>query len=404
MGPAALAIDADAPSGDAAGAMRRPRTRVIAGANGNTLRTPVPLLPTHRGQLPFLPVPSIPTEQGETLALSVYAGDMAGVREILSEGGYDTFASFARLPPSVLFLILHSPDSAPPIARRRSNLISLESPGARVSLSAEQLAEIHDALGTDFVETPNGRCKNAAKTAVFASKALADMKVHVKETSSLFRGLHIAGGPADAVAAVSSSPPPPEEPLDVNSISVSMQDAGGVAVTGTYDDICATKRCDRLEFVRDISLSTGRNVPLMVLGGDGAPGDVLELIRCGVDIMCGSFPFDCAARGEAIDFARGVKIMLRSTCYIRSKDAIVTGCECSVCPNYSRSYIHHMDAINEMLAPTLLAKHNLWAYNRWFDNIRQTIERGQFQELYTEFFERRAKLVAEGAGEGIQPL
>ena len=60
-------------------------------------------------------------------------------------------------------------------------------------------------------------------------------------------------------------------------------------------------------------------------------------------------------------------------------------CDCPVCRNFSRSYIRHLFAAEEILAMRLAVMHNLFFYNNLTKKIRDALDVGQFKEFRAEY-------------------
>jgi queuine tRNA-ribosyltransferase len=56
-------------------------------------------------------------------------------------------------------------------------------------------------------------------------------------------------------------------------------------------------------------------------------------------------------------------------------------CQCYVCKNYSRAYLHHLFRANEILGHTLLTYHNLHFYYQLLKKIRTAIKNDTFMRL-----------------------
>ena len=50
-------------------------------------------------------------------------------------------------------------------------------------------------------------------------------------------------------------------------------------------------------------------------------------------------------------------------------------CNCYVCQNFTKAYLHHLFKQKEILGYTLATYHNLWMMERFFDKIREAIEK-----------------------------
>jgi len=56
-------------------------------------------------------------------------------------------------------------------------------------------------------------------------------------------------------------------------------------------------------------------------------------------------------------------------------------CDCYVCTNFTKAYIHHLYKANELLFYTLASYHNLAFFNNLMKNIRDSIENDSFNKL-----------------------
>lgn len=118
------------------------------------------------------------------------------------------------------------------------------------------------------------------------------------------------------------------------------------------------------------------------LMGVGTPGNILEGVRRGVDL------FDCVmpsrnARHGHLFTADGI-INMNNKKYENDELPIDPSCDCPVCKNFSRAYIHHLIKAKEMLAARLCVMHNLYFYNTLTEKIRNALDNGCFEEFYKE--------------------
>ena len=60
-------------------------------------------------------------------------------------------------------------------------------------------------------------------------------------------------------------------------------------------------------------------------------------------------------------------------------------CDCYTCQNYTAAYLNHLFRAKEMLASTLATIHNERFIVRLVDQMRNTIESGEFYEFKKEF-------------------
>jgi queuine tRNA-ribosyltransferase len=113
------------------------------------------------------------------------------------------------------------------------------------------------------------------------------------------------------------------------------------------------------------------------LMGVGRPEDLLAGVAAGIDL------FDCVMPTRngrnALAFTDSGPIRLRNAVHRRDPAPVESGCPCYCCTGFSRAYLHHLFAADEMLGPTLLSLHNLSFYLRLMADARQAIAEGRFE-------------------------
>jgi queuine tRNA-ribosyltransferase len=113
------------------------------------------------------------------------------------------------------------------------------------------------------------------------------------------------------------------------------------------------------------------------LMGVGLPEDLLAAIGLGIDL------FDCViptryARSAVTFTARG-RIRLTQRRYRRDAYPIDTSCDCASCAGgFSRAYLHHLFAANEILSAVLASIHNVRFYQRLMEGARAAILAGDY--------------------------
>ncbi len=123
---------------------------------------------------------------------------------------------------------------------------------------------------------------------------------------------------------------------------------------------------------------------LRYLMGVGLPEDLLAAIGYGMDL------FDCViptryAR-SATAFTRRGRIRLTNRRFRRDAYPIDTSCECATCAQgFSRAYLHHLFAANEVLSAVLTSIHNLHFYQCIVREARAAIVAGRFDAHRREF-------------------
>ena len=116
------------------------------------------------------------------------------------------------------------------------------------------------------------------------------------------------------------------------------------------------------------------------LMGVGRPEDLLAGVAAGIDM------FDCVmptrSGRNALAFTDDGPIRMRNARHRRDPAPVASGCDCYCCANYSRAYLHHLFAADEMLGPTLLSLHNVAFYHRLMADARDAIRDGRFAAFH----------------------
>ena len=127
------------------------------------------------------------------------------------------------------------------------------------------------------------------------------------------------------------------------------------------------------------------------LMGVGKPADIVGAVLRGIDMFDCVIPTRSGRTGQA--FVRGGSLNLRNAKHVEDSRPLDVKCECPVCANYSRAYLHHLIKAGEMLAGMLLTFHNLHYYQDLMAQIRGSIESGTMSDFVTTF-DREQKIGA----------
>jgi queuine tRNA-ribosyltransferase len=128
-----------------------------------------------------------------------------------------------------------------------------------------------------------------------------------------------------------------------------------------------------------------RNKPRHLLG-IGEPDDLFIGVENGADT------FDCVApsrqaRTSAV-FTKDGRVNLSNSKYQRQFSPIDESCDCYTCSYYTAAYLAHLFRAKEMVAGTLATIHNERFIVRLVDQMRSTIESGDFFDFKREFLGR----------------
>jgi queuine tRNA-ribosyltransferase len=247
--------------------------------------------------------------------------------------------------------------------------------GSTVELTPERSIEIQNALGADVIMafdecTPHPADEALARTGVRRTLSWLDrcLKAHTRTDQALFG---IVQG--SVYPALRSSCAEALVALDLPGYAI-----GGVSVGEGHELLCRI---------------TSHTAPLLpedkprYLMGVGLPEDVLAAIGFGIDM------FDCViptryARSATLFTSRG-RIRLTHRRYRRDAYPIDLSCDCLACAGgFSRAYLHHLYAANEILSAVLASIHNVRFYQRLVAAARTAILVGDFAAFRRDFLEK----------------
>ncbi len=129
---------------------------------------------------------------------------------------------------------------------------------------------------------------------------------------------------------------------------------------------------------REIVESTLEHLPPdkpRYLMGVGTPEEIVEYANLGIDMMDCVLPTRAARHG--LLFTSEGKISIKQARYAGDEAPLDPNCGCRVCQRYSRAYLRHLYASNEVLAQVLNTVHNLSFYLDTMRAVRHSIALGK---------------------------
>jgi len=166
------------------------------------------------------------------------------------------------------------------------------------------------------------------------------------------------------------------------------QNTPGVAIGGVS---VGESKAEMRDQVRWVSEYLPKDRPVHLLGV-GQIDDIIDLVKYGVDT------FDCVeptrlARMGQIYKARHRKFFdgkqqtaknlvsslsgqtdITKNIYKNNLESLDEDCNCYVCKNFTKSYLHHLFKQREILGYTLATYHNLWVMEKLFEKIREIVK------------------------------
>jgi len=122
------------------------------------------------------------------------------------------------------------------------------------------------------------------------------------------------------------------------------------------------------------------------LMGVGFPEDLVEGVARGVDL------FDCVAPTRmgrnAAAFTPEGRINLRNAAHREDQQPLDESCSCPACRRFSRAYVRHLVAADELLALRLLSMHNVHFLIALMRRAREAIRAGTFDAWSRDWLAR----------------
>ena len=128
------------------------------------------------------------------------------------------------------------------------------------------------------------------------------------------------------------------------------------------------------DLTREIVASTLEHLPKdkpRYLMGVGTPEEIAEYAKMGVDMMDCVLPTRAARHG--LLFTSLGRVAIKQAQYAQDEGPLDPACGCRVCRRYSRAYLRHLYAANELLAQVLNTLHNVSFYLDTMRRVRHSI-------------------------------
>ncbi len=144
---------------------------------------------------------------------------------------------------------------------------------------------------------------------------------------------------------------------------------GGLAVGETHEEM--------YRILEDTVPFLPQNKPTYLMGV-GTPENILEAVDRGIDFFDCVLPARNGRHGNV--YTNTGKLNLMNKKFELDEKPIDETCTCPACKDYSRAYIRHLFKAKEMLAMRLCVLHNLHFFNTMMEEIRDSLDNGNFKE------------------------
>jgi queuine tRNA-ribosyltransferase len=122
------------------------------------------------------------------------------------------------------------------------------------------------------------------------------------------------------------------------------------------------------------------------LMGVGSPEDLWQSVARGIDMFDCVLPTRSARNGGL--FTRDGRVTITNASWRHDHRPVDETCDCRACTQFTAAYLHHLVRSREVLGLRLASEHNLRFLARVMDDIRTSIEAGDFAQQAEAFVSR----------------
>ena len=171
--------------------------------------------------------------------------------------------------------------------------------------------------------------------------------------------------------------------LRQESIDFNLQNENffGLAIGGSL----GSDKNQMYDVVKNTAIKLNNQRPVHLLG-IGDPLDIWNLVEHGIDTFDCVSPTRIARHGSALIRSKSSKINIKNSKYQNNLNPIDENCKCSICTNYTLSYLNHLFKSDELIAYQLVSIHNIFFMNNLMQYIREAIENDNFFEAKKAWF------------------
>ncbi len=124
------------------------------------------------------------------------------------------------------------------------------------------------------------------------------------------------------------------------------------------------------------------NKPVYVMGL-GSPEDIIRAIHSEIDIFDSCFPTRIARHGTALGW--NGRVSIENLKYQHDFSPLDRECDCFVCTQHTKAYMHHLCKNKEETGYRMLTHHNLYFVQKLIEKSREAIQEGKFSAFAKGF-------------------
>jgi queuine tRNA-ribosyltransferase len=244
--------------------------------------------------------------------------------------------------------------------------------GKKIILSPEKSIQVQKSINSDIIMVLD-ECPKLTKDKKILSKAI-DISTNWAKRSKIEFGndsskalFGIAQGGLNKDLRIESI----EKLIEIDFSGYAM---GGLAV--------GENQSDMFQILNETTDYLPKEKPRYLMGV-GTPSDILGAVKEGIDMFDCVMPTRSGRTGLA--FTWEGKVNLKNSKYQTDNSPLDESCKIRDLNKYSKSYLNHLIKSNEMMASMLISLHNIYFYQQFMHEIRNSINRGRFTVFYKKY-------------------
>lgn len=377
---------------------RAPRLGILRNINGKPdveIQTPCALLHTQGGHIPHITHELFKLVSKESQILQVPLVSVCQFQETMQYYN-GTISQFIGNKNSLIFLTVNDPSDLTKQGHHIKNKVPIWTKHGKMMIDSNMYMNLVESFqpdiycllsdsDTNITSAPKRITKAVEQTITFNKQCL---EYHRK--SEKLKGKFVIAPIAGGYCLKSRR-------KCIEAIAKNGVDVEGFLIDGLHNNGPEVEFLpfNEIKCVISFIVDSMPSEKLCSIQGCWNPVNIVKLVQLGVDLFDTSYCRILTERSAAMTFtleenesSDSYEINLRHSTYTEDFNPIMDSCNCLTCREYSRSYIHHLLTVQELLGPILIMIHNIYHYLRLFKTIRKCISNNTLSILEQRLYEQ----------------
>lgn len=251
--------------------------------------------------------------------------------------------------------------------------------GSLHRFTPERSIEIQHGLGADIIFAFD-ECTSPSADEAYQREAMDRTHAWAKRSLAAHRQ-NIAKNAAQGIYGIVQGGRYPDLRIE-SARTLADMDFDGYGIGGSFS------KQDILGILEKVNAELPEGKPRHLLG-IGEPEDIFIGVAAGIDTFDCVLPTRNGRNGTL--YTHDGKLNISRAEYKEDFSPIDAECDCFVCRDFTKSYLHHLFDAGEMLGPILASAHNIRFLTKLTEDIRASLVAGNFEEFKGSFLSRYIK-------------